>query len=858
MPKSLPDALDLPKPKLLEADESGRVDSLKLLNGGNVRVCYDGMQANDLITLNWPLAGSSYPPIEPQEGADAGCINFHIPPEYIGLWLDNFAVFTYTVTRSDESQTSLQGMVWISLPSNLPQAQILGVIDGKLDLSLLCCKDPILYIPPWAFVGTIQTINCFIGGIYPDGSKARLYPFEDEPVTDEDVRLGWRRALPRALLQQLKHDSELYLLASVRFSQATPYRSFRSLLLTLLTEPHLELSSPELKEAVHTEFDGWVVNPINTVNGAHITVAYEGMCSGDRVCPTLTGTPGPGTPVLECRQPGEGETSLVFAVPPSAIRANFDQAITLAYNVTRCDGSHWSSPERRVKVLGITGLPKPGIEQATGNKVDLKTFGDDATAVVPIWHYAMEQDCCWIWVTGTLEDGSPYRFYILEGEPLTADWLRDGVDTPISRTKLQKLADCSEFELHFAANFNGLCDLGTAVEFPVRTFSIEQEALVLVEPTVTEAVLTNLTAYNGRNGVHVEVKYAGSDPKHSISVCWKRPDDTCWLLPSKPGSTTGAVIWLLPPEAVIESMGKVVEITYTVTTACKVQTSPPLNLSISLPTRLETPNVRQATPPRTQNGIVDTRTFAGNADAFIDWMWFLRAGQKCWLRATGIDKSGAPYSFVVYAARTITAAEEAAASEVAATVLRSELVKAQDQSSMTFTWSVSTDGLTENVVCPPRVLTVVTPPEMRYENFTGQATNLILAGESISIPTMTIAFISGEGKAGISSYTSTIPGMFEGQALVTANGAQQASSPQLLRLTLTFNCKRVRFAYTYNDYPTMITFYSPEGGYLGEVSLNGNPRAGWVDFTATGSSTIGRIDISCGDYMYWDFFTFWL
>lgn len=281
-------------------------------------------------------------------------------------------------------QTSLQGQVWISLPSNLPQVQILKAINGKLDLSLLCCKDPILYIPSWAFADTIQTIDCYIGGIYPDGSKARLYPFKDEPVTDEDVRLGWRRAIPKELLQQLKHDSELFVLASVRFSRATPYRSFPSLVLTLLTEPHLELAPPDLKEAAHTEFDGWVVNPINTVNGAHITVAYEGMCSGDTVRPKFSGTPGPGTPVLECRQPVEGETSLVFAVPPCAIRANFKQTITLMYDVTRCDGSQWSSPERRVKVLGITGLPKSDIEQSTGNRLDLNTFRSDVTGVVPI------------------------------------------------------------------------------------------------------------------------------------------------------------------------------------------------------------------------------------------------------------------------------------------------------------------------------------------------------------------------------------------------------------------------------------------------------------------------------------------
>ncbi|MBJ2246917.1 hypothetical protein [Pseudomonas haemolytica] len=83
MPKSLPDALDLPIPKLVEADEDGEVkDPRVLLNGGTVRVCYDDMQPTDRITLNWPRTGSSYPPIEPQDGGGDGCINFYIPAQY--------------------------------------------------------------------------------------------------------------------------------------------------------------------------------------------------------------------------------------------------------------------------------------------------------------------------------------------------------------------------------------------------------------------------------------------------------------------------------------------------------------------------------------------------------------------------------------------------------------------------------------------------------------------------------------------------------------------------------------------------------------------------------------------------------
>ncbi|NWE05441.1 hypothetical protein HX832_31735, partial [Pseudomonas sp. IPO3749] len=421
------------------------------------------------------------------------------------------------------------------------------------------------------------------------------------------------------------------------------------------------------------------------------------------------------------------------------------------------------------------------------------------------------------------------------------------------------LEDCSDFELHAAVSFDGKCDLATAIAFPAQTFKIEQEPLVLLEAKVTEAVGSNLTAYNGRNGVHVEVKYAGGNPNHSITVCWKRPNGSCWLLAPKPGSTTGAVVWLLPPEAVIESMGKVVEIIYTVTTACKVQTSPPLNLNISLPVRVETPNVRQATPPRTQNAILDTRTFTGNAESFIDWMWFLRAGQKCWLRVDGTGKDGNPYSFYVYSARTITAAEETVG--VAGPVLRPELDKLMDKTSCSLTFSVATDGSsTANVVCPTRMLNVVAPPEVRYENFTGEPTKLISAGQSISTSTMQITFLSGPGPAGIDSYYPT-PGLLEGQAIVLCQGSDQ-NPKQHLRLDLAFECVRVKFAYTWSHLPTQLTFYSASGVYLGAVNLTGANQGGalqgWVDFSAPANSKVGRIEIVCGDYMFFDFFTFWL
>lgn len=860
MPKSLPDALDLLKPELLEAEGKSDVDSLKLLDGGTVRVIYDDMRASDLITLNWPIEGSPYPPLEPQEGVDGGYIDFHIPAHYIALWLDDYAIFTYTVSRNDEEQTSRQGSVRISLPSNLPQVELPEAIDSKLDLSLLCCKDPTILISPWAFAGTNQTINCYLSGTYLDGTKARLYPFKHEPVTEEDVRTGWRRPLPRDVLLQLKHHSELSILCEVRFRQSAGavYRLFRSLLLTLHTEPHLQLSPPEMREAVHTEFDGCVLNPVNTVKGAHVVVAYERVCSDDRVCLTLSGTPGPGSPSLECREVGEGESSVVFAVPPSAISANFKKTITLAYNVRRCDGSQWFSPKRTVKVLGIDGLSRPNIEQATGYVLDLNTFDDDATGVVPIWDYAALGQSCWMWWVGVLEDGSPYRFDILINEPLTSSWLEHGVDAAIPRAELQKLADCSDLRLYFAVSFNGLGELGTAVEFPFTTFHLEQEPLVLLEPSVTEAVGTDLTAWNGRNGVHVEVDYVGNNTKHSISVCWQKSDDTCWPLASKPGSPEGAVIFALPPEAVIESMGKTVKINYTVTSACKVQTSADLNLKISAPVRLPTPVVPQATPPATDGGILHLPSFLGkDADITVAPWWFALPGQRVWLQAVGTRVSGGTHTINIYQGKQLT--EDEARLGLSAILKRVELYELKHLSELTVTCKVTPNGSPDErdaVAFPNLKLTMSFELIELYEQYETAKLGIYFAGGETQVPTMTVIFVSGDNKAGVESFGNDE--FQSGKSLTFCHRMDSQPDPQLIRFNFTDMLERVRFAVTWLQVPTQVQFFDSRGIKLGSRSIAGSTVGQWIEYTApTQGGAIARMDLLVYDYSFVDNFRMW-
>lgn len=853
-------SLHLQAPILVEAQGQGQVDPLKLLEGATVRVCYEDMQSTDHIALCWQSTFGDCAPIAPQYGVEEGCIDFHVPPEYVGMRLDNFAHFSYTVTRDGEPYTSPEGVVRIPLPANLPQPQIFEAPFNTLDLGGMCCDDPVtVHVAPWPFIGTSQVIQLFIGGVYPDGSKARLLPFDDAPITEEDVRSGWTRTLSRAQLAALKHDSQLYVLFSVEFlprKDSRPvYRSFPSLLVNLLTEPHLELTAPHLVESVDCGADGWLLNPVNTVEGAHLQVAYGHMCPGDWVCPTFTGTPGLGSPALECRTVGVDERNMVFPIPASAISANLCQKISVSYNVSRACGGSWESPVKEVQVLDLSGLPAPAVEQATGSTLDLNTFGGDATAMVATWFYLALGQPCWLWVTGELEDGSPYRFEVLEGQAVTEEWLAGGVTAALARNELQKLADCSAFEVHFAVNFNGESDKASAKEFASLTLEIAQEDLVLEAPTVREAVGSQLTVYNGRDGVTVRVAYDLISPGHAISVCWKRADGTCLPLTSKPGSNDPDYVdFHIPREAVIRGIGKTVKINYTVTSLCKVATSPDFDLHISVPVRLPAPVVPQAT-----NNILDLRTFNGNADITVEPWWFILPDQKVWLRGVGTQKNGNPYTINVYLGQGVTAGE--ASTGLKKALQRFELELLKDLSRLMFTCKVTADGSThesEALAFPILELIIRANFLTDFDDFESYPNQEYLGAGTI-INTRLLDFElpasspPGIGLHPVRTAGELVPGMIEGKALAVRCGS--ANTMQLSRLKFKFRCARVRFGYanTGTDIATF-KFFGENNQLLG--TREAATRA-WVDFEAENGAKIVRIDVLCLVHGAIDSLTIW-
>lgn len=459
----------------------------------------------------------------------------------------------------------------------------------------------------------------------------------------------------------------------------------------LRVDPTPDLLAPGIREAVDCGVAGWLINPTNTVSGAHLVIAYDGMAPGDVVCPHLSGTPGAGSPPFPCHTVQPGETSVVFPVPPSAISANFGKPVTASYTVSFNGLGPWPSPAFTATVLEPTEFPKPYIEQVTAGVLDLHTFNGDATAIVPIWDYAAVGQCVWVWITGTLEDGSTYLFYILMDKPLTAGWLANGVDAPISRAELQTLEDCSDFELHVAVSFDGKCDLKKVSSFDVQTFTIEQENLVLDAPEVLEAVGKQLTIYNARNGMTVRVAYTRMSDKHQIQLNVKRADGTSIPLLPLPGDRNrGYVDFPIDRTEAIHASGKTLTINYTVTSACKIQTSKDLDLDVSEPVRLTTPEVAQATPPATQGGILDLRTFGADADIGVPDWWFMLTGQRGWLECSGKLWNGVIHTFKIMDAELITNAD--VTNGLSRALKRLELDKYETGTELTFVFKLTANG----------------------------------------------------------------------------------------------------------------------------------------------------------------------
>ncbi|SDU00453.1 hypothetical protein [Pseudomonas orientalis] len=718
-PAVSPPIEDLPLPRVRNASANSTLYPMTSITGTDV-IITAAVASGVEITVYWAVLGQEHAPLFTAKAEGNGSADVHVP---VPAWVVGFCIGkTTTIWYRTPTQSSLRLELTVEVikPEEMPKPEFLDLTpngsDRWLDMKEFYGNARIK-LCGWPFIADGQLLWVEASSNEHLTPRRFHWILENHRVTEVESQKGFCFVLEilREWLANNVDWSSVTIQAGVTYDGApgTPpkdpsishlpenaHEFQRTTTVLRLGNPALRLLPPTLREATYIEGQGYVLNPVNTVNGAHLIVAYDGISPGHKVCVNIKGAPGPGSPELACKVVQSGQTSVVFDVPPSAISANFDNTFVASYTVLSGDVL-WPSPELPVKVLALTDLEGIDVDERTGDKLCLNTFTGDATARVARWDYAAPGpgQTCWLHIVGEYEDGRLFHWTILEAEPVKPEWVSGGVSALLSREQLEALADCHEFKLCFAVDFRGSEVLANAVAFRPLTLHMVQASLVLQPPSVLEAVGNVLTIWNGRAGVTARVGYKRISRHHKVCLTWDRGDGTSLSLGPEPGdSDLGHVDFKIPREEVIRAAGKAIPISYSVTSACQQASSGTLELEVSIPVLARRPALRvhQAACPPGQRCYLDLGTFEGDINVFVKdpgediekaW-WFILEDQIAYMTCTGPAEDGSPHTISIMHKEPIKLDD---LNRLSRTVLREEFERFKDGAELTLRFKCTTD-----------------------------------------------------------------------------------------------------------------------------------------------------------------------
>ena len=149
-------------------------------------------------------------------------------------------------------------------------------------------------------------------------------------------------------------------------------------------------------------------------------------------------------------------------------------------------------------------------------------------------------------------------------------------------------------------------------------------------------------------------------------------------------------------------------------------------------------------------------------------------------------------------------------------------------------------------------------PALLSENFDNQPHQKIVAGQSITTPSMTITYLSGTGKIGIFNEVNghpTVPGRREGNFLNTG-ASRELTGSQHIRLDFKSSYRTIRFWHSYANTLITVNIYRSDNSLIDTKHINGDNSFTPLLFEFK-SEGIARVDlIHAWDWYALDFFSF--
>jgi hypothetical protein len=281
--------------------------------------------------------------------------------------------------------------------------------------------------------------------------------------------------------------------------------------LTLQIGVALDLKVPEIKEAVNN-----VLQPIAARNTLTAIVRAFPNMVGTQVSVTWAGTPGEGTktvgPITVTAQ-----QDLEVSLDNLLVAFNLgNKDVKVSYIVT-LNGTPQGSKESTLHVAAIVdgdnNLPTPSIDGAVGNELDVTLLKDSAQLRIDKWLLQALYQCIWLRYDGTDKNGKPVEYVFWAGE---AHQQAEGLVTAALVAWLRELDDGTTLTITFKVNYDKVANFDTAVEFPLRTYTVK--VAQAVRPTITSIKgLPSGIEIPGRNRFTLEtaVKLSGYATKGS-------------------------------------------------------------------------------------------------------------------------------------------------------------------------------------------------------------------------------------------------------------------------------------------------------------------------------------------------------
>ncbi|QHF01523.1 hypothetical protein N015_03470 [Pseudomonas asturiensis] len=224
------------------------------------------------------------------------------------------------------------------------------------------------------------------------------------------------------------------------------------------------------------------IDPMDVTGGETVTVKpYPSIAVGDQVKLYWVGMAGNGTPDLPAHTVADVTTPLVFNISAGVIGWNMGSEVWVYYQVVRQGVAKPVESEIvvfEVDVLGEDHLPKPSIDQASGNVLDLSALSENVTVSLKQWPFMQPRQRVWIRLQGITKDDRPWSVLAWYGRLVTTSEVSQGMSKSITRSRFDNVKDGSSIKVCCTVTYDGDHSEKYADAFPVLTLTVRQPAPV--------------------------------------------------------------------------------------------------------------------------------------------------------------------------------------------------------------------------------------------------------------------------------------------------------------------------------------------------------------------------------------------